>query len=159
MTNAQEYFKEIFDYDDGKLFWRKKIAPNTKVGAEAGYVIPNGRRYVGVNGKRWLVHRVIWIMHYGECPEYLDHIDRDPSNNRIENLRAATKQQNSWNRSIRSDNKTGIKGIWKQGDKFRASICVDGKNKYLGIFSSKLEAKAAYEEAARLHFGGFAHVN
>lgn len=148
---------ELFEYIDGKLFW-KVARGRINVGDEAGAVARNGRRYVQFDGKKMLVHRIIWEMHNANCPEFLDHIDRDHANNRIENLRPATKQENARNRSIRADNKTGFKGIYKHGKKFAASICVDGVNKFLGCFSTPEQAHAAYAASAKLNFKEFAHV-
>jgi hypothetical protein len=99
---------ELFSYADGKLLWRVDRG-RARVGTEAGAVIPNGRLYVQVDGKKHLVHRVIWYLHHGSVPDFLDHIDGNPLNNRIENLRPATKAQNAMNRRIRSDNSTGFK--------------------------------------------------
>jgi hypothetical protein len=146
---------DIFEYADGKLLW-KHSRGCIKAGQEAGTVAQIGRMYVQVDGKKELVHRVIWFLHHGNCPEFLDHIDGNPLNNKIENLRQATKQQNAMNRKIRSDNSTGIKGIYQKNNKFAASICISGVNKYLGTFNTKELAQAAYAQAAKLNFKEFA---
>lgn len=148
---------ELFAYADGKLLWRVSRG-RVHAGDEAGVVIANGRRYVQFDGKKHLVHRIIWLLHHDDCPQFLDHIDGNPLNNRIENLRPATKQQNAMNRRIRSDNSTGFKGIYPSGKKFKASICVSGKNIYLGTFVTKEAAHGAYRVAAQQHFKEFAHV-
>jgi hypothetical protein len=148
---------ELFDYQDGKLLWRVSRG-RIRAGDEAGAVIPNGRLYVQFDGKKYLVHRVIWFLHHGECPQFLDHIDGNPLNNRIENLRAATKAQNAMNRRVRADSSTGIKGITPKGKRFGACIYVDGAAKYLGTFDSADLAQAAYAAAANKHFKEFARV-
>jgi hypothetical protein len=150
--------KELFYCRDGRLFWNKPVGQKIKAGDEAGTVAANGRRYVQFNGKKYLVHRLIYQWHYNKCPEYLDYIDRNPLNNQIENLRPASKRANAQNRSIRSDNKTGFKGIYKQRGRYRASICVEGKTIYLGSYKCPHEAQASYAKAAAHHFGEFAHV-
>jgi len=148
---------ELFEYQDGKLLWRVNRG-RIRAGDEAGAVIPNGRLYVQVDGKKHLVHRVIWFLHHGSVPEFLDHIDGNPKNNRIENLRPATKRQNAMNRRMRSDNSTGFKGIYPHNKKFAASICVERQNIYLGIFATKELAQLAYLSAAQQHFKEFSRV-
>jgi hypothetical protein len=150
--------KDLFDYKDGRLFWRNPIGHRIKPGDEAGSICPNGRRYVQIEGKKYLAHRLIYLWHHGDCPKYLDHINRNPLDNRIENLRPASKRANAQNRSIRSDNKTGFKGVHKKRDRYIASICVNGTNTYLGSYECPHKAQVAYAEAAAHHFGEFAHV-
>ena len=148
-------YSDLFDYKDGKLFWKRSHG-RVKAGDEAGYLCANGRRYVRANGKLRFLHRVIWEMHHGECPEFLDHIDGNPLNNRIENLRPATKQQNAQNRKVRRTNKLKTKGVQVRGAKFAAYIWVDKQQKYLGTFETINEAGDAYMSAARKHHKEFA---
>jgi hypothetical protein len=148
---------DLFHYADGKLLWSVQRG-RIKAGDEAGAIIPNGRLYVQVDEKKHLVHRVIWFLHYGECPQFLDHIDGNPLNNRIENLRPATKAQNAMNRKVRADSLTGIKGITPKGKRFGAAICLSGVTKYLGTFDNANLAKAAYAAAATQQFKEFARV-
>jgi len=148
---------ELFEYQDGKLLWRVNRG-RIRAGDEAGAVIPNGRLYVQFDGKKHLVHRVIWFLHHGDCPEFLDHIDGNPLNNRIENLRPATKAQNAMNRKVRTDSSTGVKGITPKGKRFGACIYLDGTAKYLGTFDSADLAQAAYAAAANKYFKEFARV-
>ena len=146
---------DLFEYADGKLI-RKVGRSRCKAGDEAGAVAPNGRLYVQVNGKKHLVHRVIWFLHHGDCPEFLDHIDGNPLNNRIENLRPATKAQNAMNRKVKSDNQLGVKGVVKRHNKYCANIWIGGKSLFLGMFHTIKEASDAYKLAASKHFGEFA---
>jgi hypothetical protein len=91
----------------------------------------------------------------------VDHVNGDALDNTRTNLRSATHQQNSWNRGLRSDSKTGYKGVRHIADRnaFGARIQVDGKRRYLGYFKNPVDAAKAYDAAAREHFGEFARLN
>lgn len=110
------------------------------------------------NGKAVKMHRIITNAQRGE---YVDHIDGNPLNNVIENLRICKKQQNEYNTKIRSDNTSGFKGVSfsKKRKKYRAYITRDGKQYYLGYFNTKEEAAEAYNEKAKELFGNFARLN
>ena len=146
----------LFEYKEGDLIWKVRSGNRIHVGDIAGTIATVGRRYVQVEGKKHLVHRIIWFMHYGDCPEFLDHIDGDPLNNRIENLRPATKAQNAMNRRVMKTNKLKTKGVHKRGDKYYAQIAMSGNVFPLGSFSTLLEASATYQRAALKHFGEYA---
>jgi hypothetical protein len=147
----------LFEYSDGKLFWKINKG-KALAGDMAGTKARNNRIYVSVDGKKLLVHRIIWFFHHGECPQFLDHIDGNPLNNYIKNLRPATKSQNAMNRKVRSDSLTGVKGIMKKGKKFGASIYLNNKPVYLGTFETAELAKAAYAQAANTNFKEYARV-
>jgi hypothetical protein len=91
----------------------------------------------------------------------IDHINRDPLDNRKQNLRVCTQRQNTRNRAEQSNSSTGYKGVcWvKQKTFYRATICTGGKTLHLGYFSSAEEAAKAYDKAAVEHFGEFAYTN
>jgi hypothetical protein len=148
-------YNDVFNYKDGDLFW-KVSRGRARAGAAAGCVQSNGRKYVRINGQLKLSHRVIWEMHKGWCPEFLDHINGDPLDNRIENLRPATKQQNAQNKKVTRRSKTGVKGVSPSRTKFVATLYVGGKNVYLGTFDRLDAAGAAYFSAAKEHFKEFA---
>lgn len=126
----------------------------------------NGRRYKELGmyrfGKRerLLAHRVIWEMHNGPIPDglYVDHIDGDSLNNKIENLRLATHRQNLCNRGPQSNNTTGFKGVHrKKSGRYCAQIMAEGVCLRLGIFDRPEDAHAAYIAAANKYHGEFAH--
>lgn len=104
----------------------------------------NGYIQDWVNGRLEYRHRVVWVEHNGPIPDgmQIDHINHDRSDNRIENLRLVTPQQNHFNRS-------GVKGFnWdKRKGKWRAYIYRDGKMKNLGYTDCMLEARAKYLRA------------
>jgi hypothetical protein len=88
-------------------------------------------------------------MFNGQIPENLevDHEDRNTDNNLINNLRLATRSQNAFNRGVQSNNKLGIKGVSKVGNRFKAYIKILGNTKNLGSFATAEEASAAYQKA------------
>lgn len=152
---TQDFVRSIFDYHpDGYLVWKERrngIRPDRKVGSktDAGYII------TGLNGKYIYVHRLIWLWHTGKHPEFeLDHIDCVKDNNRIENLREASRLENSCNKKLRKDSTSGFKGVsWhKRVKQWQARVCFNKKRHHLGYFDTPEEASAAYElHAQQLH--------
>jgi hypothetical protein len=156
--------RALFRYepDTGRLFWRRRPdAPaqwNTRnAGRRAGCVV-NGRRRIAIGGKIFMDYRIIWKMLHGEEPEVVDHIDGNPRNNRLSNLRAATRRQNSQN--ARGFGSSGFKGVSyiRARKRWVAQICVNGRSICLGSFRCPLDAHAAYVRAAKKYFGVFART-
>ena len=137
---------ELFKYDNGKLI--RKISTNRKhkVGSRAGYVNPRiGYRVVKFDGRLHKEHRIIFFMHHGYMPKCVDHVNRVITDNRIENLRDATDQQNSRNVGKQKGKTSEYIGVsfYKRDGKYKACIQVDrGKLLYLGLYD--------YEKAAAL---------
>jgi len=103
-------------------------------------------------GERYKAHRVAWALHYGSWPDLpIDHINGNPADNRIENLRQATGSENMRNQRISSANKSGVTGVcWAaHRDKWSAQIKMDGRKIHLGLFTSLDEAAAARKAAER----------
>ncbi len=109
-----------------------------------GFIGLRGYKTVSIMGKRYYVHRLIWLMSYGYLPDLLDHIDRDKTNNKLSNLRVSSKNLNALNlKSCHKDNKSGILGVTIKGNRFIARF----KDRYLGSFPTAKEAHTAYELA------------
>lgn len=89
----------------------------TYAGKEITAQMPNGYVVCRIEGKTRFAHRVIWKIVHGEDPDVIDHINGDPSDNRICNLRSVRQKINSRNSRIRSNNKSGISGIWEKKPK------------------------------------------
>ena len=145
-----EVVRRFFDYKDGALVWKvKKGRANIGDTAWRG---SHGYKMLTFNRQKYQEHRLIWAWHYGDVPDFLDHIDGDFNNNRVENLRPATHQQNMRNRKMPSHNKTGIKGVYMAKDRFRGFIAAGKDKRFFGPFSSLEEAAACVASArANMH--------
>lgn len=118
-------------------------------------------RYIYIKPLKQRYHRVVWVWHHGPTDKRIDHIDRDPSNNRIENLRLCNQMQNLGNSPARKGNKSGFKGVsWSaNARRWRADIAINGKTKNLGYYSTAEEAARVYDAHATKYFGEFAFTN
>ena len=156
--NRDELLK-LFDYRDGKLIRKIKTSNCVNVGDVAGHVRADGYSSVFLNGKHEYTHRIVFLMMNGYLPKYIDHINGNPSDNRIENLREATFAQNVWNTKNRRSNTSGQKGIslCKQTGRWACKFWVNGKVLWLGRFDSFELAKSAMDEARKIHHGEFAN--
>jgi hypothetical protein len=158
-------FAERFDYDpqSGLLIWKPVLVSsrhekswNTRfAGKPAGSIDSDGYVTVRIFGRQWKVHRVAWTLVYGDWPfEELDHINGNKGDNRLANLRPASKKENRQNLPLQKNNTSGFMGVhryhsWKR---WRARIGTDGEKHNLGFFDSPEEAYQAYLAAkAKLH--------
>lgn len=109
---------------------------------------------VGINYKKYYVHRIMWKMYYGTEPKNIDHIDGNPSNNSISNLRSVEAHENSKNQKLHKNNTSGVSGVWQQENRWRSRIMHKKKIIDLGIFDTKeaaIAARAAAEKAFSYH--------
>jgi len=152
---TQEYLQSIFEIKDGQLYW--KIKPSSKIhkGTICG-TWNKGYCFVSINKKKYLAHRLIFMMNYGYLPEFLDHIDGNPSNNLIENLRPASKSENACNRKLSILNKSKIKNVnWKK-NKWCVQIQINKQKIHIGYYKDIELAKLAAIEARNKYHGQFA---
>ena len=157
LTQAQVL--EMFSYADGKLFWRKKVSRKINVGNEAGtFRKTDGYRQIMIDRRLYRTHRVVYLYHFGHIPETLDHINQNRSDNRIENLRPATRAENAYNSKLRLDNISGVKGVtWDKAKKKWAARLFANKTCFnLGRFVELTDAITAVKAARRQHHGVFA---
>lgn len=157
---TKEQVEQLFTYSDGVLY-RKKSGGGHMSGTVVGWLTTcNGRPYwkTNISGKTTYVHRIVFLLHHGYLPKIIDHIDGNPTNNRIENLRAATQHQNCANAILSKANTSGYKGVTfnKKMNMWMAQVHVHGKNKNLGCYKDIEDAANAYEKASVLYFGEFA---
>jgi len=136
-----------------KTFWWKR-----KPGDIVGGATPQGYWYVGVKGKQYPAHRLAWFYVHGVWPTNdIDHINRNRMDNRLENLREATRAQNLANTSQRKNTASGVKGVSlrslrngrRPNKAWVASIMVNGVRKHLGNFLTLEEAAQARAEAEK----------
>jgi hypothetical protein len=172
---SARYLHECLYYDaaSGLVSWKDRPERHFKTKAAfhgwnrryAGTIAGwnDGARYVGINlnKKGYLLHRIIWKMMTGKNPRYeIDHKDGNPLNNRWPNLREATATQNLFNKRVRFDSATGVKGVriasHQKTLRYTAYRSIPGsRHKQIGTFDTLEEAKAAVEAVTRIQHGEF----
>lgn len=167
-TLTIEECRSIFEYIDGVVYWKERPLSHFKrpkdyktwatkcKGKPSGQTNENNYRFIKIFIRgRYEIYRehwVVWAICNGEWPtEQIDHIDHNPANNKIENLRLADNQENRKNRGIQKNNKSGVNGVFwnKATNCWRASIQVGGKARHIGLFKDLEEAKKARSEKER----------
>lgn len=135
------------------------IFTRIKTGEIAGF-IRNGYIIIGINQKEYRAHRLAWLYVYGYMPnKFIDHINLNKSDNRICNLRQATKSQNAMNVKLSSKNKSGYKGVsWnKEKNKWKVALKLNGIQKHFGYFSNLEFASLVAKEAINKYHKEFAN--
>tara|TARA_R110000803_G_scaffold4267_1_gene14551 strand:+ start:597 stop:1085 length:489 start_codon:yes stop_codon:yes gene_type:complete len=140
---------------DGELFWWKTVGGRGPLVKpywrfKKPCINPNGYLVTRLNSKNFYYHRIVYwfahedfdILHYDNT-KVIDHIDRDKSNNKLENLRLIPFQHNLWNQKAR--------GWCLLKGRYVAQVCVDGKHHYLGTYDTSGEAHSAYLEGKKKH--------
>jgi hypothetical protein len=155
LTRAR--LRELLDYNKktGEFRWRK---PRN---GSAGHIPGQGRVFIRIDERLYAAHQLAWFYMTGRwCKPTIDHRDGDATNNRWNNLRRATRSQNSANRRRPRHNTSGYKGarLCRKSGKWRATIGMNGKKIHLGTFTTPQEAHEAYLKAARKLFGKFARA-
>ena len=143
-TLTLERLKELFEYDpESGLFTRAKAIKGYRKGQQAG--TDNGRGYIRlvIDGRGVLAHRLAWFYVHGEWPEgEIDHINRIPNDNRIENLRVVTRSQNLVNKGLDRRNTSGVTNVTfdRHRNRWTAQMRRDGRQYNLGRFTDKERA-------------------
>ena len=147
---AEEFFRRFY-HDGADLRFRVKVRGKS-VGDLVGTPCERGYRRVAVLGRKHLVHRVVYFMVTGGQPECVDHIDGDPSNNKLSNLRSATKSQNCHHQVNKE-----VKGYKiNHNGKYQPYVSECGKYKSLGDFETIEEALEVRREYVEGKYGDFA---
>jgi hypothetical protein len=172
MKLTQDIVKELLYYnpETGEFIWKTRDIKwfscekyqkwwNTRFsGKIAGSQDKNGYTIIKSGGKNYKSHRIVWLYVYGYLPtNQIDHINGNPSDNRIKNLRESTQKENSRNMKIMRNNGVGYKGVSfdKPSNKYRARIRNDSREIFLGNFETPKEAHNAYCKKAQELFGEF----
>lgn len=156
VVNLQKRIKELLSYDpDTGLFHRLVASNQHPIGVLSGNLQSNGFVRIVVNGRKFLAHRLAWLYVYGEWPpKGLYHINFNRADNRLSNLRVASRGEIRAHGHARTDNKLGVRGVrLHESGKYIARICCAGKSHYLGLFNTKEEAAEAYRLKAIELFG------
>jgi hypothetical protein len=158
----QQLVAECFEHRDGKLYWKKVAHPNKQylVGQEAGSIHQTGYRHVTWLGKVHKVHRLIFLLEYGYLPPEVDHINGDRQDNRLENLRPATRSENQCNRGAIASNTSGYSGVtWHKASKaWVVRVMKNGKTVVQQYFKDLELAGLFAAEARSLYHGAYAKI-
>jgi hypothetical protein len=151
---------ELLSYDPatGIFTWRITCGSRAPAGRTAGSISATGYRYIKIAKHSYKAHRLAWLYANGAWPILqIDHINGNPLDNRLANLRNADASLNQQNqRKPRSDSTSGFLGVswYKHHRKWAARIFLDGRLLHLGFFATAEKAHAAYLKAKRIHHEG-----
>jgi hypothetical protein len=144
----QERLLQVLDYNpETGVFTRRLKQMGTAQGKISGSITSHGYLVTSVDNRLYSCHRLAWLYMTGNWPQgHIDHINGNRSDNRFENLRDVTQQQNIQNqrKAQKSNKSTGILGVFKNGSGFAARISHNNTKIYLGTFKTIEEAEAAY---------------
>lgn len=153
-----EKLRSLFSYDPvtGVLSWKMKTSSQSPI--EVGDVVSPIE--VMIHRVSFLTSRICFVLHHGRPIRegfVIDHFNGNHLDNRIENIREVTLAQNSMNCRLNTSKKSGLpKGVSSNHRKFRAQIRLNKRLQHLGYFDTPEEASAAYQAAAKEHFGEYA---
>jgi len=142
---------ELFEYQDGNLI-RKKNNKVMKAPNRFGHLRAN------IKGQNYFVHRIVFLMHHGYLPKQIDHIDGNPTNNKIDNLREVSLSQNAWNRNANTNSMSNIKGVrLHKCGKYQVRLQVNNKSMHLGLYADLELAELVVTEARNKFHGVYAN--
>jgi len=160
---TQEYIKSILHYnpETGVFTWLEDVNPRARKGMIAGGLSGSGYILISINNYRTGAHRLAFLYILGYIPEMVDHIDRNPQNNSWDNLRVCTSKTNAYNAGLRTDNKSGYKGITWDRSRGKWFVCLSVNSKTIGLgrYKDIEDAIRAYNKGAKKHHKEFAYIN
>ncbi|AVX38533.1 HNH endonuclease [Yersinia massiliensis] len=158
---TQERLKELLHYepDTGVFTWLVYRSFRAVAGSVAGRTnMTTGYIEIQIDGRRYKGHRLAWLYMTGEqASGHIDHVNEVKVDNRIGNLRVATRAENKRNVGITKANTSGAKGVYKQGNRWIAQAQMDGKKYRLGSFMCVDDAAKAYDSFCQQSYGEFYH--
>jgi hypothetical protein len=153
---TQDRLKYLLHYDPetGDWTWLNPPNHNTRLkGRLAGNRRHDGYLRIRIDGGLFYSSHLACLYMTGKLPDKeMDHIDRNPANDKWSNLRQATSSQNKYNRALNS----GWRGVYRSGSNWWAMV---GRENYLGLFPTLEEALAARDAEAKRLGGDFAILN
>lgn len=157
-----EDLRAVYAYDPNTGILRLKVKRQQFAAGHICGTLVKGSFRLKLSGKFYAVHRVIWALVYGYWPiNMIDHINGNPSDNRIENLREANCLENAWNSRKPSTNTSGYKGVsfCRKTNKWHSRIMANGVRYSLGLYLTPEAAYAKYCTAAHKLHREFARVD
>jgi len=159
-----EQVENLLEYDPemGVFKWKNIAGRGGRIpaGTQAGNVNTEGYRYIWIKGTLYRASRLAWLLVHREWPKHqVDHVNRNRQDDRIDNLREASQEQNQANTKKRVTNTTGFTGVTFDKDRmlYTARIRENGVYRRLGRFTTAEEAHEEYKKATKRIYGIFAH--
>jgi hypothetical protein len=142
--------------ETGVFKWRSYRGGRAHPDRSPGTIDRAGYRIINIDGKHYYASRLAFFYVYGRWPSReIDHINRNTADDRIENLREASRVENMSNTNLRKGNKSGFRGVVKVKNRWWATIKVGGKSHFLGSFQTPEEASKRYQAEAQCLRGSF----
>ncbi|MFB5010839.1 HNH endonuclease [Enterobacter hormaechei subsp. steigerwaltii] len=157
----RDYLLSILNYDEssGQLTWKVRPSQKDKVNSVAGSKSGSYIK-ISIKGRKYAAHRVAFFMAKGYCPDEIDHINGQKTDNRLKNLRDSNRSQNCLNKGVRSDSFCGVKGVtYRIDNKSWQARCTskNGRRVHLGYFKKIEDAIAKLASFRKEEHGEFSN--
>ncbi len=150
-TLDRDFLLSVLQYnpETGKFIWIKSLSKRVRVGSEAGSISKDGYIDIRLNKSLYKAHKLAFFIMEGRWPDKeIDHEDRNKRNNKWCNLRESNHSENNCNKDIRTDNKSGVPGVFFESDRNRyLAFVTKDRKRYNKCFSISIHGEKAYELA------------